>query len=137
MIHFAASCAWKGKEVTTMRLNKMVRRLAAAVVILGTLAAVPQAAFAQMAPRVWRVQAYDSNVWRVWVNAGQVYSVVVDGDNDTDLDLFVSDVYGRVGQDIDYTDYCVVRFRARVTGYVEIRIDNLGHVYNEYVIQVR
>ncbi len=120
-----------------MRLTKTVRQMVAGFLVLGALVAGPQAAFAQMAPRVSDVRAFATDTWRIWVVAGQVYSVVVNGDGDTDLDLFVSDPYGWLGVDDDRTDYCVVRFRARTTGYIDVRIRNLGSVYNRYVITVR
>jgi hypothetical protein len=120
-----------------MALNKTVRQMVAAVLVLGTLGAGPSAAFAQLSPRVSRVLASDTDTWRIWVTAGYTYTVIVDGDGDTDLDLFVRDRFGLVGRDIDATDYCVVTFRARTTGYIEIAIENLGRVYNEYVISVQ
>jgi hypothetical protein len=120
-----------------MTLTKTVRRMVAGLLVLGAVVTAPQAAFAQMTPRVTDVQAFATDSWRVWVVAGYTYAVVVNGDGDTDLDLFVNDVYGSLGIDDDRTDYCVVRFRARTTGYIDIRVVNLGRVYNRYVIEVR
>ena len=84
-----------------------------------------------------RVRANDTDTWRVWVPAGS-HRVVVRGDGDTDLDCFVYDRFGTsLGRDIDYTDFCVVDFYQPASGYITIRIRNLGSVYNEYDIDVQ
>jgi hypothetical protein len=53
-----------------MALNKTVRQMVAAVLVLGTLGAGPSAAFAQLSPRVSRVLASDTDTWRILVTAG-------------------------------------------------------------------
>lgn len=87
--------------------------------------------------RVDIVEAGEVDTWRVWVPAGEV-RVVVDGDGDTDLDLEVIDA--RTGEvlaiDDDYTDYCITRFRTYRSGYVQVRISNLGNVWNRYELRV-
>jgi hypothetical protein len=86
--------------------------------------------------RVDRVQAFDTDVWRVQV--GRSFQVVVDGDGDTDLDLYVYDaVTGRfLGSDDDDTDYCVVDGYSD-SGQIVIRIKNRGNVWNRYSLSVR
>lgn len=84
-----------------------------------------------------QVGARDTDIWRVWVPAGR-HSVIVIGDGDTDLDLYVDNASGhRLAVDDDETDYCVGEFYMRRGGYIEIRIRNLGRVYNEYQMIVR
>lgn len=64
--------------------------------------------------------------------------MTVVGDGDTDLDLYVDSAGGRrLAVDDEQTDYCVGEFYMRRSGYIEIRIRNLGRVYNEYRIIVR
>lgn len=61
--------------------------------------------------------------------------VIVNGDGDTDLDLYVYDENGNLmGKDIDYSDYCVVSWTPRWTGPFTIKIKNRGSVYNRYKI---
>ena len=61
--------------------------------------------------------------------------VVVSGDGDTDLDLYVYDSNGNlIAKDDDYTDGCYVRWRPSWTGRFIIKIVNRGPVYNKYVL---
>jgi hypothetical protein len=39
-----------------------------------------------------------------------------------------------IGSDTDRTDDCVVRWNPRWTGPFQIKIKNLGRVYNRYVL---
>jgi hypothetical protein len=81
------------------------------------------------------VRAYDTNTHVVRFEGGKPAMVVVRGDGDTDLDLYVYDETGRlVGQDVDPTDFCLVTWTPRWTGTFTIRVVNLGDVYNRYTI---
>jgi len=58
-------------------------------------------------------------------------AIVISGDGDTDLDLFVYDANGNlIGSDTDRSDDCVVRFQPYWTGTFRIEVRNLGSVYN-------
>ena len=73
---------------------------------------------------------YDQKFW-----ADAMAEVVVSGDGDTDLDLYVYDENGNlITSDTDYTDDCYVRFYPRWTGRFRIKIVNRGGVYNDYAI---
>jgi len=59
----------------------------------------------------------------------------VRGDRNSDLDLYVYDENGfLVAKDDDDTDDCRVRFTPRWTGSFTIKVVNLGHYANTYVI---
>lgn len=67
--------------------------------------------------------------------AGQLAEVLVSGDGDTDLDLYVYDSNGNfITSDTDYSDDCYVRWVPAWTGRYTIRIVNRGPVYNRFVI---
>ncbi len=67
--------------------------------------------------------------------ANQLAEVLVSGDGDTDLDLYVYDSSGNlIAKDIDYSDDCYVRWVPAWTGRYTIRIVNRGAVYNRFVI---
>lgn len=67
--------------------------------------------------------------------ANQLAEVLVSGDGDTDLDLYVYDSNGNlIVSDTDYSDDCYVRWVPAWTGRYTIRIVNRGPVYNRFVI---
>lgn len=67
--------------------------------------------------------------------ANQLAEVIVSGDGDTDLDLYVYDSNGNlVGSATDYSDDCYVPWVPAWTGRYTIRIVNRGPVYNRFVI---
>lgn len=67
--------------------------------------------------------------------ANELAEILVSGDGDTDLDLYVYDSNGNlIAKDIDYSDDCYVRWIPAWTGRYTIRIVNRGPVYNRFVI---
>lgn len=70
---------------------------------------------------------------KFWAN--ELAEVVVIGDGDTDLDLYIYDASGNlIASDTDYTDDCICRWVPAWTGSFTIRIMNRGVVYNNFVI---
>lgn len=66
---------------------------------------------------------------------GYLAEVLVSGDGDTDLDLYIYDSNGNlIAADTDYTDDCYVNWIPAWTGRYTIRVVNRGRVYNDYVI---
>jgi hypothetical protein len=123
----------------TMTNGWMKRVVLGAMVAVVLAAAQPVTAQGRGFQRIDTVEAYDTDVWRVWVPGGRRVTVTVVGDGDTDLDLFVHDAQtGRLlGSDDDYTDYCVTSFRSPYGGrWLEIEVRNLGGVWNQYEIRV-
>jgi hypothetical protein len=65
--------------------------------------------------------------------AGQLAEILVRGDGDTDLDLFVFDSNGNLIQkDDDYTDKCYVSWVPAWTGRYIVKIVNRGPILNNY-----
>jgi hypothetical protein len=86
--------------------------------------------------RTDRVERFSTDTWRVWSGVGQT-RVMVNGDGDTDLDCWVYDRFGNLlGSDTDSSDLCIVDFHNPSSGNLTIRIENLGRVYNRYVLTV-
>jgi hypothetical protein len=84
---------------------------------------------------VHRVNARSTDVFRVNFRGGESAAVIISGDGDTDLDLYVYDENGNlIGSDTDSSDDCVVRFAPKWTGMFRIEVRNLGSVYNQYQI---
>jgi len=81
------------------------------------------------------VKAYSSYTWTCNFYADRLAEVLVSGDGDTDLDLYVYDSNGNlIDSDTDYTDDCYVSWVPRWTGKFYIKIVNRGGVFNRYVI---
>lgn len=107
---------------------------------LAAAAAAPQMARADRPDgpgnAVTRVYAHQSDHYTVTFIGGRVATVIVSGDGDTDLDLFVRDQFGNlVASDTGPGDDCVVTFIPRWTGRYTIEVRNLGDVYNRYVLR--
>ena len=82
-----------------------------------------------------RVPAHGYVTYTLAFRANEIAEIVVSGDGDTDLDLYVYDENGNLGvSDTDYTDDCYVRFYPKWTGYFRVKIVNRGGVYNNYAI---
>lgn len=74
---------------------------------------------------VVNTRAVDS--YRVTFRGGEPARVVVSGDGDSDLDLYVYDENGnRICQDTDATDTMICSWTPRYTGPFTIRVRNLG-----------
>ena len=83
-----------------------------------------------------RVLANDYDVYEVTFRANELARVVVNGDCDTDLDLYIYDNnWNFITKDNDYLDLCICTWTPRWTGKFYIKIVNLGNVYNKYVLQ--
>lgn len=73
---------------------------------------------------------YDCKFW-----ANELAEVIVIGDGDNDLDLYVYDEKGNlIASDTDYTDQCICRWVPAWTGSFTIKILNRGVVYSRYAI---
>ena len=120
-----------------MNIRKMV---AALVLPVAFALAAPQSLLAGSitGPKttVTSVNAFGRDVFNpVTFVGGQVAVVLVSGDGDTDLDLYVYDESGAlVAVDDDGTDSCVVSFVPSRTGRYTIVVRNRGFVYNRYVL---
>ncbi len=83
------------------------------------------------------VAARGTDVYNIRFRGGETAVVIVSGDGDTDLDLFVYDSNGNlVASDTDNTDDCVCAWTPRYTGTFTIKVKNYGNVYNRYRIGV-
>lgn len=81
------------------------------------------------------VRAGASDTYEISFRGGEEALVIVSGDGDTDLDLYVYDENGNlIDSDTDGTDDCVCTFTPRWTGKFRIKIKNYGRVYNKYVL---
>jgi len=84
---------------------------------------------------VYSVPARGTDTFVVKFFANERATIVVSGDGDTDLDLYVYDDMGNlIVKDDDYSDDCVVNWVPRWTGQFTIKVVNRGNVYNQYII---
>ena len=83
------------------------------------------------------VKAHTTDVFTLTFRANERACVIVSGDGDTDLDLFIYDENGNlIASDTDAGDDCIVTWNPRWTGTFTIKVKNLGSVYNNYKILI-
>jgi hypothetical protein len=81
------------------------------------------------------VDAGLTDVYTMRFQGGEDATIIVSGDGDTDLDLYVYDENDNlIDYDDDGTDDCVVSFTPRWTGNFKIKVKNLGDTYNSYTL---
>ena len=81
------------------------------------------------------VNGNSTDTYQISFVANYLAEIVVSGDGDTDLDLYVYDSNGNlIVKDDDYTDDCYVRWVPAWTGRFIVKIVNRGPVYNRYVL---
>lgn len=82
-----------------------------------------------------RVYGKSTDTYHVKFWANELAEVVVIGDGDNDLDLYIYDEGGHlIASDTDYTDQCVCRWVPSWTGAFTIKIVNRGAIYSNYAI---
>ena len=81
------------------------------------------------------VKAHDTDTYRIYCHSGEEAEVLVIGDGDTDLDVYVYDENGNlIEKDIRPGDDCYVNWTPKWSGYFKIKIKNWGNVSNRYVM---
>lgn len=81
------------------------------------------------------VNGKSTDTYSISFVANRLAEIVVSGDGDTDLDLYVYDSNGNlIVKDVDYTDDCYVRWYPKWTGRFIVKIVNRGPLYNRYVL---
>lgn len=81
------------------------------------------------------VNGNSTDTYQISFVANELAEILVSGDGDTDLDLYVYDSNGNlIASDRDYSDDCYVRWVPRWTGRYIVKIVNRGPVYNRYAL---
>lgn len=85
----------------------------------------------------YRLRALNTHTFQtISFRRGESASVYIEGDGDTDLDLYVYDQRGRlVAMDDDSLDVCLAEWVPQRTGIYIIKVVNRGNVYNDYFFQ--
>jgi hypothetical protein len=118
------------------------RNLLAALVVGVVALALPATAAARpvggVVQKLDSVGARSTQFHSVTLAAGRPVTVLVIGDGDTDLDLYVVDPLGNeVGSDLGPTDNCVLTVNPKFNGTYTIKVKNLGSVFNRYALIVK
>ena len=112
------------------------------VVVAALLASNMTVAFAGPtrgpASGVRRVNARSTMIFHETFRAGEIATVSIAGDGDTDLDIYVFDANGNlITRAIGLSDRETVSFMPVVTSTFRIEVRNLGKVWNEFAIVMR
>jgi hypothetical protein len=114
------------------------------VIILSAVMPTTAIAGAGELEGTYRVQPFSTNTHTIWFSGGSPARVLIVGDTDTDLDLFVNRIVRiegaeRVGRleafDDDELDTCLAAWQPMFGGYYRVTVRNLGSVYNEYTLK--
>jgi hypothetical protein len=82
-----------------------------------------------------RVRAYSQVSYTLRCRGGEWTNLIVRGDGDTDLDLFVYNAAGTlVASDTDLTDLCLGRWFSATTQTYTVVVKNYGRVFNEFLL---
>lgn len=126
-------------ELEKKRWTRTDRLWARLLLVTGTLVAPAAAANAGAAGgpvyHEDRVMAFSHNSYTFECRGGEWTNLVVRGDGDTDLDLFVYDSNGTlVASHTDLSDVCSARWFSATTQAYTVVVKNYGSVYNDFVI---
>lgn len=84
-----------------------------------------------------RVYSHSTNTYTCTLKGGEITTIELKGDGDTDLDLYVYDSYGNlIAYDEAYGDYCSAGLVVYNTSKWTIKVVNRGNVYNDFVLVV-
>ncbi|MGI9518483.1 MAG: hypothetical protein ACR2NP_15615 [Pirellulaceae bacterium] len=115
------------------QLRKPLAALAMFAVIAVSSASAMAADKGPRIDQIDSVDAWGTMTYTLTFKRGVNSRVMVRGDGDTDLDLYIYDANGNlIVADEDYTDNCVCDFLPYVTSEFTIHIVNRGSVYNRY-----
>lgn len=79
--------------------------------------------------------ANSTDTFVIRFRTNELAEILVSGDGDTDLDLYVYDSSGNlIEKDDDYSDDCYVRWVPKWTGAFTVKVANRGGVYNKYIM---
>ncbi|HEX8737218.1 MAG TPA: hypothetical protein VF721_17935 [Pyrinomonadaceae bacterium] len=84
----------------------------------------------------YRLPAYSNHTHRIPLDRGYA-RIMISGDGDTDLDLYVYDGSGLVAKSDSYGDDEVVNLTIYNGGYFVVKVFNRGKVYNDYDLVVQ
>lgn len=81
------------------------------------------------------VSANGTDTYTIKFWSGELAEILVSGDGDTDLDLYVYDQNGNpIVADRGYSDDCYVSWVPAWTGPFIVKVVNHGYVYNNYIM---
>ncbi len=114
-------------------MNKFTKLLTTAVIAMTALTAGAGVAHAGQQTYTSSVDSNSSQTWTFDLRGSEPVRIVLRGDGDTDLDLFVRDTNNfSIAKAEGTTDREAVRFTPAYDGQFKVTVKNLGGVYNEY-----
>ena len=83
----------------------------------------------------YTIRPFTTQTFQIAFRGGEYARVTVEGDGSTDLDLYITDQWGRqVDSDDDDTDYCLTQWYVSYSAVYTVKIVNRGSYFNSYSI---
>lgn len=128
-------------------MKKLAAKLFIALVLLGGIpnfAMAKSNPFIESAPTKTEAEGYGRfrlfgnkyMLHNVFLNRGYA-QILLSGDGDTDLDLYLYDSSGMIGKSESYGDDEVLNVTVYNPGQFTVKVVNRGNVYNDYALGVR
>jgi len=127
-------------------MKKLVAKFFIALVVLS---GVPSLSFAKTNPLTesignialanydqYRLPAYSTHDHRIYLNRGYA-RILISGDGDTDLDLYIYDGNGLAAKSESYGDDEAVNLTIYNGGYFVVKVVNRGKFYNDYTLVIQ
>ncbi len=127
-------------------MNKLFAKLVIALVVLGGIPNFGFAKTSSLAETITENSTSNIGSFRIYGNRYVIHEVflnrgyaniILEGDGDTDLDLYVYDNTGMIAKSECTCDSEEIPLTIYRSGYFKVKVLNRGKVYNDYYLTVR
>ncbi len=127
-------------------MKKIFAKLVIALVVLSGIPTLGLAKTASLSEVITENSAIEAGTFRLYANRHVVHDVflntgfaeiILEGDGDTDLDLYVYDNNGLIGRSECRCDSERIPLNIYQSGNFRVQVVNRGNTYNDYSLYVR
>lgn len=127
-------------------MKNLVAKLVIALVVLSGIPTLGLAKTASFSEVITENSAIEAGGFRIYANHNVVHEIflnrgsaeiILEGDGDTDLDLYVYDNTGMIGRSECRCDSERIPLNIYQSGNFRVQVVNRGNTYNDYYLYVR